>query len=75
VLTDLVMPDLSGRELVNRIRARWPETPVLFMSGYTDDEIVRRGVVKEGAPFIQKPFLGSELMQAIRSVLDAPVSA
>jgi PAS domain S-box-containing protein len=71
VLTDLVMPDLSGRELVNRIRARWPEMPVLFMSGYTDDEIVRRGVVKEGAPFIQKPFLGAELMQAVRSVLDA----
>jgi PAS domain S-box-containing protein len=70
VLTDVVMPDMGGRELMTIVAQRRPDTPVLFMSGYTDDEVIRRGVITKETPFIQKPFLGQELIHAIREVLD-----
>ena len=55
VLSDLVMPGISGQELATQVAALRPGTPVLFTSGYTDAEIVRRGLVTPGAPFLQKP--------------------
>jgi two-component system cell cycle sensor histidine kinase/response regulator CckA len=55
VLSDLVMPGISGQELAVQVAAMRPGTPVLFTSGYTDAEIVRRGLVTPGAPFLQKP--------------------
>ncbi|HEY8483458.1 MAG TPA: response regulator, partial [Longimicrobiales bacterium] len=72
LLTDVVMPELSGRELAERLSQLRPEMKVLFMSGYTDDEIFRHGVLNAGAAFIGKPFSPQELAQKVREVLDAP---
>jgi two-component system cell cycle sensor histidine kinase/response regulator CckA len=71
VLSDVVMPVLNGRELSERLAAERPEIRVLFMSGYTDDDIVRRGLLQPGAPFLQKPFMPAELSRKVREVLDA----
>jgi len=74
VLTDVVMPDLSGRELADRLGKRWPGIKVLFMSGYTDNAIVHQGVLEKEAEFIQKPFSPEELSIKVREVLLAPLS-
>jgi signal transduction histidine kinase len=70
VLTDVVMPRLNGRELGERLAAERPELPVLFMSGYTDDDIVRRGMLHPDSPFLQKPFMPADLSRKVREVLD-----
>ena len=69
VLTDLVMPEQNGRVLGERLAERWPELPVLYMSGYTDDEIFRRGLGDTGAAFLQKPFTPEQLGRAVRRAL------
>ena len=56
VLTDIVMPRMNGRELADELARRWPALPILFMSGYTDGEMIQRDLLAPGAPFIQKPF-------------------
>jgi two-component system cell cycle sensor histidine kinase/response regulator CckA len=56
LVTDVVMPGMDGRELARLAEAVRPGLPVLYMSGYTDDEIVRRGLLEAGQPFLQKPF-------------------
>ncbi|HLJ85841.1 MAG TPA: response regulator [Candidatus Angelobacter sp.] len=62
LITDVIMPSMSGPELVNLIRALRPEIKVLFMSGYPDDIVAQLGVVgSKGSSFIQKPFTGSQL--------------
>jgi CheY-like chemotaxis protein len=71
VLSDVVMPILNGRELSERLAVDRPEIRVLFMSGYTDDDIVRRGLLQPGAPFLQKPFVAADLSRKVRDVLDA----
>ena len=71
LLTDVVMPVMSGRGLAGTLSPMRPEMKVLYMSGYTDDAIVRHGVM-EGAPFLQKPFTPRELAAKVREVLDAP---
>jgi signal transduction histidine kinase len=71
VLSDVVMPVLNGRELSERLAADRPEIRVLFMSGYTDDDIVRRGLLQPGAPFLQKPFVPADLSRKVRDVLDS----
>jgi two-component system, cell cycle sensor histidine kinase and response regulator CckA len=73
VLTDIVMPAMSGRELVDALRTRRPGVRVLYMSGYTDDEIVRRGLHDPRMSFIQKPFTAESLAMQIRKILDAAV--
>jgi DNA-binding response OmpR family regulator len=72
MLTDVVMPSLSGRELADRLKERWPGIKVLFMSGYTDDTIVHHGVLEKDAEFIQKPFSPGQLAIKVREVLGGP---
>jgi PAS domain S-box-containing protein len=72
ILTDVVMPGLSGRELADRLKTLRPGIKVLFMSGYTDDTIVQHGVLRREAEFIQKPFSPDELAIKVREVLMPP---
>jgi CheY-like chemotaxis protein len=65
------MPHMSGRELAEAIKASHPDIRVLFASGYTDDAVVRHGVVETGLHFIQKPFTPAALLLKVRQVLDA----
>jgi PAS domain S-box-containing protein len=69
VLTDVVMPGQSGRDLADRIAEMSPGIPILFTSGYTDGEIERRGLLEPGAAFIQKPITPEALVQAVRERL------
>ena len=70
VLTDVVMPEMSGGALAERLRGVRPEAKVLFMSGYTDGDIVRRGVLQPGITFVQKPFAAARLLEVVRETLD-----
>jgi CheY-like chemotaxis protein len=69
VLTDVVMPEMGGKELAASIVELWPGTPVLFISGYTDGDIVRRGLLSSDAAFVQKPFTPNGLVKAVRERL------
>jgi two-component system, cell cycle sensor histidine kinase and response regulator CckA len=69
LLTDIVMPGKNGRELAMRIEELSPGMPVLFTSGYTDGEIERRGLLKPGAAFIQKPLTPKALVRAVQRTL------
>jgi signal transduction histidine kinase/CheY-like chemotaxis protein len=75
MLTDVVMPRLSGRELAERVAPLRPDMKVLYMSGHTDDAIVHYGVIEAGMAFIQKPFSPNALALKVREVLDAPAAA
>lgn len=70
LITDVVMPHLSGREMAERIRPIHPETKILFISGYTDDEIIRHGLQKSNLHLLQKPFGPQVLLESVRHVLD-----
>lgn len=69
VLTDIVMPDMSGPELRARIEAQWPHVPVLFMSGHPGPELVERGLLAEGERLLQKPFTAGDLSAAVAEAL------
>jgi PAS domain S-box-containing protein len=70
LLSDLIMPGLGGRELAERLRQSRPETAVLYMSGYSDEAVVRRGVVDPDASFLEKPFATTDLAARVREILD-----
>jgi two-component system, cell cycle sensor histidine kinase and response regulator CckA len=73
LLTDIVMPKMSGRELAERVRGMHPDLPVLFMSGYTDDVVVRHGVATADLPFVAKPFTRDTLLKAVNEAIEAGV--
>ena len=71
VITDLVMPGMSGRELAERVAQIRPETPILYVSGYTDGEPVRSGLRDGKIPLLQKPFGADVLARKVRETLDS----
>jgi two-component system cell cycle sensor histidine kinase/response regulator CckA len=73
LMTDVVMPGMSGRELAEHLRASRPEIRTLYMSGYTDDAVVLHGVLAEDMAFLQKPFTAAQLARQVREVLDRPL--
>jgi CheY-like chemotaxis protein len=72
LLTDVMMPGLGGKELVQRLRATRPETRVILMSGYTDDADLRDALGLSRYVFLQKPFAARQVVTAVRDALDAP---
>ena len=70
LVTDVVMPEMGGGELVDQLLSSRPELKVLYISGYTNEEVTRRGISRSDAAFIQKPFTSDELMRKVREVLD-----
>ena len=76
VVTDVVMPHMSGRELAEKLRRLWPRVPILFLSGYTNDVILRQSIRQESAVLLTKPFSAESLLNKVRELLDAkPVRA
>jgi DNA-binding NtrC family response regulator len=71
LLADVVMPQVSGPDLAKRLASLRPTMKVLFMSGYTDDSVVRHGVVRSAISFLQKPITPEMLTMKVREVLDA----
>jgi len=72
LLTDVVMPDANGRLLADELVSLRPAMKVLYMSGYTDDTVIRHGGLQPGLVFIQKPFSRDALTKKIRELLDDP---
>ncbi len=71
LLTDVIMPEMNGRELAKRLLSFYPDLTCMFMSGYTDDVIAHRGVLEDGVHFIQKPFSSQSLSATVREALDS----
>jgi CheY-like chemotaxis protein len=69
IITDVVMPYMSGKELVNRLQINQPDLKVLYMSGYTDDAIFPHGVLEPGTAFIHKPFTLRGIAEKVQAAL------
>jgi CheY-like chemotaxis protein len=72
VVTDVIMPQMSGKELYEQIKSDLPQIKVLLMSGYTDDALAHHGVLDEGLFFLEKPFSPAKLARKVRETLDVP---
>jgi PAS domain S-box-containing protein len=70
IVSDVVMPGMSGRDMVDQVRKEWPGIPVLFVSGYAGDMVLEHGVSGEQVAFLAKPFTLDELLGRVRSMLD-----
>ena len=70
LMSDVVMPEMNGRDLAGQITALYPDIRLLFMSGYTADVIAHHGVLDDGVAFIQKPFSMADMTAKVRDVLD-----
>ena len=70
VVADVVMPELGGRELAERLEERRPGVPVLFISGYTGHDVVERGLIERDRPFLAKPVAPDALARKVRELLD-----
>jgi len=70
LITDVIMPQMSGNEVAERMTRERPDLKVLYISGYTDDAIIHRGIIQEGTAFLQKPFSPDALVRKVREVLD-----
>jgi two-component system, cell cycle sensor histidine kinase and response regulator CckA len=75
LITDVVMPRMSGRELALKLSALRKDVKILYISGYTDDSVFRHGVLEGGVSFLQKPFNLKSLALKIREVLDGQPAA
>jgi two-component system cell cycle sensor histidine kinase/response regulator CckA len=71
LITDMIMSGLSGREVANQVRSYSPETRVLYMSGYTGDAMIHRGLLRPGAVFLVKPFTSADLLEKVRAILES----
>jgi len=69
-MSDVVMPEMNGRDLAGKITELYPDIRLLFMSGYTADVIAHQGVLDDGVAFIQKPFSMGDMTEKVRDVLD-----
>jgi CheY-like chemotaxis protein len=69
LVTDVVMPGMGGKELATYIAARYPTIKILFITGYTDDEILRKGILDEGRAIMLKPFSPEDLLRKLREIL------
>jgi FixJ family two-component response regulator len=74
VITDVVMPGISGGDLGSRLAELYPTLPVLYTSGFADDDVIRRGLMDASRPFLQKPFAPADLARKVREVLDSPAA-
>jgi two-component system cell cycle sensor histidine kinase/response regulator CckA len=70
LITDVIMPKVSGRELADQLRQRLPDLKVLFMSGYTDNAVLNSGILQKEVAFLQKPFTPAALAEKVREVLE-----
>lgn len=75
LLTDVVMPEMSGRQLAERLSMRHAQMRVLYMSGYTDDAVLRHGIMTDEIAFLRKPFTRAQLVQKVRETLDSERTA
>jgi two-component system cell cycle sensor histidine kinase/response regulator CckA len=70
MVTDVVMPGMSGRQLAEALRVSRPETRILYISGYTEDDVLRRGVSERREKFLAKPFTPDDLARRVREVIE-----
>ena len=70
VITDVVMPGMSGRDLGDHVAQLYPGVPVVYTSAFSEDDVIRRGLLESDRPFLQKPFTPQELARAVRTALD-----